>query len=66
MYKVTATNRFPRYYKQCLKRKYDIRLLNHLIRSLEKSGTVPQKYNPHALTGNYKGYWNVILNLTGF
>jgi mRNA interferase YafQ len=57
MYEVIVTNSFARYYKICIKRRYDIILLNNLMEILAESGTVPQKNIPHILSGILNGCW---------
>lgn len=32
-------------------------LLNELVTTLVEQGVLSQKYKPHKLTGNYKGFW---------
>lgn len=32
-------------------------LLNSIFLLLEEKGTLPVKFKPHKLTGNYKGFW---------
>ena len=41
MYDVVATNQFSKDYKRCIKRAYDIILLDDLIIMLSEIGTVP-------------------------
>jgi mRNA interferase YafQ len=57
MYEIIATNQFKKYYKQCMKRKFDIELLDDLAKTLAITGTVPQKHKPHILSGNQSGRW---------
>lgn len=57
MYEVISTNRFSKDYKLCKKRKYDISLLNDLMRDLAKTGTVPVINRPHTLSGKLEGFW---------
>jgi mRNA interferase YafQ len=56
MYEVIATNQFLKDYKRCIKRAYDIVLLDELIIMLSETGTVPLKHKPHQLSGNLIGY----------
>ncbi len=55
MYEVVATHQFKKYYKLCIKRKYDIESLNSLIKMLAQDGVVPAKFNPHILSGKQSG-----------
>lgn len=57
MFIVRVTNRFEKQLKLCLKRGLDISQLQTAINILAETGTLPSKYKPHKLTGNYKGYW---------
>lgn len=57
MFEIVATTQFKKYYKQCIKRNYEIVLLDNLIITLSKTGTVPLKHKPHILSGIYKDYW---------
>lgn len=56
-YKVITTNTFIKGLKRCMKRGYDTSLLREAIALLAESGTLPAKYKPHKLTGNYAGAW---------
>lgn len=56
-YKVTTTNTFLKGLKRCMKRGYDTSLLREVIALLAESGTLPAKYKPHKLTGNFAGAW---------
>ena len=58
-YKVITTNTFIKGLKRCMKRGYDTSLLREAIALLAESGTLPAKYKPHKLTGNYAGAWAV-------
>ncbi len=51
MYKISTTRRFDKDFDLCVKRGYNMELL------LEESGTLPRKYNPHKLHGNFAGCW---------
>ncbi len=57
MYEIVATNQFSKYYKQCIKRKYSILLLDKIIVELAETGTVPPNHKPHILSGKLQGYW---------
>ena len=56
-YRVTTTNTFLKGVKRCIKRGYDTALLREVITLLAESGTLPQKYKAHRLTGNFAGAW---------
>lgn len=57
MYKITTTNRFEKEVKICMKRGYDISLLKNVMELLAESGTLPSKFKPHKLSGNYTNCW---------
>jgi mRNA interferase YafQ len=57
MYELIFTNQYKKDYKQCIKRKLDILLLDKLFTSLANTGTVPAKHRPHILSGNMRGCW---------
>jgi len=57
MYALKTTNKFDKSLKLCKKRGYDLLLLQTVIDILQETGTLPQKYKPHKLTGNYKDCW---------
>ncbi|MDP2889389.1 MAG: type II toxin-antitoxin system YafQ family toxin [Bacteroidota bacterium] len=56
MYEIIATNQFSKDYKRCIKRNYNIILLDELIILLSETGTVPSKHKPHPLSGNLNGH----------
>lgn len=51
------TNRFKKDVKLCLKRNYNIALLEVVLLELREKGELPLKYNPHILSGNKDGLW---------
>lgn len=57
MYSIAATNKFKKDFKLCIKRGFNIDLIQAVIFSLEKDGTVPSNLKPHLLKGNFKGFW---------
>jgi mRNA interferase YafQ len=57
MYEIIATNQFSKDYKRCIKRKYNISLLDELIILLSQTGTVSSKYKPLPLSGNLNGHY---------
>ena len=57
-YTLRYSGQFKRSYKLCKKRGLDISKLEHVIRLLAETGTLPQEYNPHKLVGRkWCGYW---------
>ena len=57
MYTLEQTGQFKKDIKLAKKRGFDMGLLNELVTTLVEQGVLSQKYNPHKLTGNYKGFW---------
>jgi mRNA interferase YafQ len=57
MYKITTTNRFEKEVRICIKRGYDISLLKNVMELLAESGTLPPKFKPQKLYGNYNNCW---------
>lgn len=55
-YTVKYSGLFKKSYKRCLKRGCDENKFKEVISLLAEHGRLPQKYKPHHLTGNYKGY----------
>ena len=57
MYVVKTTKQFDKEIRLCKKRGYDISKLEAVVIILEKTGTLPKKYKPHKLSGNYDNCW---------
>lgn len=57
MYTLKALNSFKHDMKKCQKRGYDMALLENVVSKLQVSGTLPEKYKAHKLTGNYVHHW---------
>ena len=57
MYNINTSNKFEKDFVKCVKRKYNLDLLNEALVILEVSGRLPKKYKPHILSGKLKGYW---------
>ncbi len=51
------TNRFKKDVKICLKRNYNLVLLEEVLIELREKGTLHLKYKPHLLSGNKDGIW---------
>jgi len=56
IYKIERTSRFKKDYKIIKKRGYDIVLLYEVIKMLANDIPLPEKYQDHNLTNNWKGY----------
>ena len=50
------TSKFKKDYKTIIKRNLDINLLDEVIRILARGDALPQQYNDHSLSGNWKGF----------
>ena len=57
MYTIKATNQFKKDVKLCKKRGYDLSVLEQVVNLLQKTGSLPIKYKPHILSGNYDDCW---------
>jgi mRNA interferase YafQ len=57
MYNISYTGTFKKDYKRCIKRNYNLSLLQKSIEILESSGILPINYKPHKLSGNYSDCW---------
>ncbi|RBQ11985.1 type II toxin-antitoxin system YafQ family toxin [Pedobacter miscanthi] len=57
MYDISFSNQFKKDYKRCIKRNYDIPLLEVVLKILREDGKLPPKYKPHILSGDYNGFW---------
>lgn len=55
-YQVTWSTKFKKDYKLAIKRGLDIDLLDTAIEILADTGTLPDEYLDHPLSGNYKGF----------
>ena len=56
-YEVYYSNQFKRSFKKCIKRGCDIKLFEEVVCILVETGTLPEKYKPHKLSGNWSGFW---------
>ena len=50
------TSKFKKDYKNAIKRNLNINLLDDVIRVLASGHELPNKYNDHALRGNWNGF----------
>lgn len=55
-YQVIWSTKFKKDYKLAMKRGLDINLLDTAITLLAETGTLPEEYLDHPLSGNYKGF----------
>ncbi len=56
MLDVRYSSQFKKDYKTCIKRKYEMNLLQTVIDTLRIPEALPLKNRDHNLTGNYSGY----------
>lgn len=57
MYNIKTTNKFEKDFAKCAKRNLDLDMLGEVVEILERSGKLARSYQPHILSGSYKGYW---------
>ena len=57
MYTIIRTTQFRKDWKRCEKRGFPMEELRTVITILATTGTLPQEYKPHKLTGNRAGEW---------
>ena len=57
MYEIYFSNQFKRSYKKCLKRGCNKELFQEVVTLLAETGTLPSRYRPHKLTGDWLGFW---------
>lgn len=64
MYKQDKAPIFVRDYKKCMKKHWDLELLDEAMFAVVKSDEekIPHIYNDHALTGNLQGYRQLHIN----
>ena len=56
-YSIAQFNSYKKDLKRCKKRNYDFSLLKKVLKLLAAKGKLPAQYDPHKLSGNYKGRW---------
>ena len=56
-YEVKTTKQFDKDANLCVRRGYDTTKLREAISLLSETGTLPQRFKPHKITGEYKGAW---------
>lgn len=57
MLKLITSGRFDRELKKLKKRNYDMEKLKEVAKLLQQKKSLPAKYRPHKLKGNFIGYW---------
>ena len=56
-YSIQYSTKFKKSLKKCYKRGLNVETLREIINELSSTGTLPPKYRPHKLSGNYEGAW---------
>ncbi len=56
MLKIRYSSRFKKDYKAIVKRGYDTKLFEEVLRILVQNKPLPQKYRDHQLVGSYSGH----------
>ncbi len=56
MLKVRYSSKFKKDFKVIIKRGYDISLFEEVLTILRNEKPLPEKYNDHALKGDYSGH----------
>lgn len=54
-YEILFSNQFKRSYKKCLKRGCDRTLFEEVVTLLAENGSLPTRYKPHKLVGEWRG-----------
>jgi mRNA interferase YafQ len=57
MFEIHYTSNFKKSFKVISKRGYNMKLLQQVISFLEDTGTIPERYKPHKLSGDYSDTW---------
>ncbi len=57
MYTIDYTTKFKKSLKHCYKRGLDVEELRDVIKILSETGTLPDKYHPHKLSGRWNRAW---------
>ena len=56
-YQVILSTRFKQEFRRCIKRGLNMKLITDAMDLLEATGSLPQHYRPHKLSGNMNGIW---------
>ena len=56
-YKIETTKKFEKALNKCIKRGLNMELFTNVVDLLTENGSLPPKYRPHKLSGNYSGCW---------
>ena len=56
-YKVKISSQFKKDFRRCIKRGLNMQLITDAMDLLAASGSLPQQYRPHKLSGYFQGIW---------
>jgi len=56
-YSIHYSGRFKKSYKLCKRRGLNISNFEEVVRLLAETGSLPEKYRPHILSGKLAGIW---------
>lgn len=56
-YKIETTKKFEKALNKCIKRGLNMELFTNVVDLLTENGSLPPKYRPHKLSGNYSECW---------
>ena len=56
-YRVFTSKKFDKSYKKCVRRGLDMSKFKDVVSILMENGSLPLQYQPHKLSGKYKGKW---------
>lgn len=56
-YIIDTTRRFDKSLKKCIRRGLDMSKFKEVVNILADTGTLPHKYRPHKLSGQYSKAW---------
>lgn len=56
-YQIETTRKFDKALEKCIKRGLNMAYFKEVVDLLTETGSLPPKYKPHKLSGNYSGCW---------
>lgn len=56
-YTIDTTRRFDKSLKKCIRRGLDMSKFKEVVNILADTGTLPPKYRPHKLSGQFSKAW---------
>ena len=64
-YDIKITKNFKKNVALCKRRGYPMQLLHEALDVLIDTGSLPEKYRPHLLSGTHDGEWEEVVQGTG-